>query len=490
MLFFVATFLDVVSSDCHEYTGWTSQSRLNVPSSVSGARILGCLFRDLTALSSGGGALLIENHETNASGCTFINCHVLWVQPGDPASGGAICASVNSTAVLRSCATNCSALAGQFAEFEKAPDISLSEIALLACGSDSSLEGGVWFNQQISPLMTNANFTGPFLTDSELDGAAIFLASTERSGALMWLTVANASGTSAIRAHATHNNYWPTYFRVNSSNFLFNQVSTVFSLWASSAIAVQGCAFLGNSAALFEGSRDSYIILSDSYFDGEIPTEYASTETRNYNDTVTAIPIMHLPPCLCKAPICRSTAPAAATATASDRFTASLSFLPTPTCSARFSASLPFRPTPTFSARFTASLPFRPTPTPSAGVSAYFPFSASRVQSAIFGASPRFRATADWTESGLFGPPGAGGGLSAASVAAISIGCLLLVGLVIAAVVLLRRRGGTDGRESEVFRDLYVGVDSTYDNPMVTEQDGDLMDLDGVFGGQVDESRV
>jgi hypothetical protein len=70
-------------------------------------------------------------------------------------------------------------------------------------------------------------------------------------------------------------------------------------------------------------------------------------------------------------------------------------------------------------------------------------------------------------------------------VIGFAVGGLFLVGLIVAAVVLLlRRRRVTDGRESEVFRDLYVGLDSTFDNPLVTEQE---VKFDGVFNGDGDE---
>jgi hypothetical protein len=50
-----------------------------------------------------------------------------------------------------------------------------------------------------------------------------------------------------------------------------------------------------------------------------------------------------------------------------------------------------------------------------------------------------------------------------------------------------RRRLTDDQRESEVFRDLYVGLDATCDNPLVTEQE---MKFDGDFPLDGDESPL
>jgi hypothetical protein len=77
------------------------------------------------------------------------------------------------------------------------------------------------------------------------------------------------------------------------------------------------------------------------------------------------------------------------------------------------------------------------------------------------------------------------GGLSGALVAVV---CLVVIGVVIAAVALLLRGARvTDDRESEVFRDLYVEVDSTRDNPLMTEPE---VKFDGHFNLDGDESRL
>jgi hypothetical protein len=86
------------------------------------------------------------------------------------------------------------------------------------------------------------------------------------------------------------------------------------------------------------------------------------------------------------------------------------------------------------------------------------------------------------------GPARATSGFSTISAIGATIAGLIVIGIVIAAVILLRRgRPPSAGRESEVFRDLYVGLDSTYDNPLETEQE---TRFDDMFVGSPDESPI
>jgi hypothetical protein len=81
-----------------------------------------------------------------------------------------------------------------------------------------------------------------------------------------------------------------------------------------------------------------------------------------------------------------------------------------------------------------------------------------------------------------------GGVLSRSGTIAISVGIVALIVVAVAiAVVLWRRSRPIDGRDNEVFGDLYVAVDSTFDNPLMTEQ-GNC--FDDVFKGELDESLI
>jgi hypothetical protein len=85
----------------------------------------------------------------------------------------------------------------------------------------------------------------------------------------------------------------------------------------------------------------------------------------------------------------------------------------------------------------------------------------------------------------------ANAGLSTLSIVGLVIGCLVVIGLVIVAVFLLWRRGlrrdVSDGHDSPIFRELYAPVDSTFENPLMTEHE---VKFDGIFGPNFDESQI